>query len=279
MPDETGPTSTTARTLTLMWRRSLGGSQRSRGPKQRVSVDDVVRAGIAVADADGLEPFSMRKVAERLGLGVMSLYTYVPGRSELLGLMVDEVTGQTGLSQLDGPPRARMTRIAQDLHDEYQRHPWLLQVDVSRPWIGPHGSARYEWQLAAIENIGLTDLEMDQVVTLLTGLAATAARTSTLARRAQAESGMTDTEWWQATAPILEQVMDDEDYPVSRRVGHAAGETYNAVSDPERSFRFGLDRLLDGIDVLLQQRAADTRTHSPERDHTQNGRAGQASVN
>ena len=62
--------------------------------------------------------------------------------------------------------------------EEYHRHPWLLQVDNSRPWIGPNGSDRYEWQLAAIEGAGFTDLEMDQVVTLVSGFTAGAISTS-----------------------------------------------------------------------------------------------------
>src|ERR1041384_1179377 len=85
------------RTLTLLWRRTLGTPQGSRGPKQRVSVDEVVRAAVEVADAEGLPAFSMRKVADRLGLKLMSIYTYVPGRAELIGLMIDEVTGELEL--------------------------------------------------------------------------------------------------------------------------------------------------------------------------------------
>src|SRR3954470_7027127 len=123
------------RTLQLLWRRTLGTPQGSRGPKQRVSVDEVIRAGVDVADAEGLPAFSMRKVADRLGLKLMSIYTYVPGRSELIGLMVDEVAGEQNLRPHTGPLRDRMAAIARQLWDEYHRHPWLLQVDNARPWI------------------------------------------------------------------------------------------------------------------------------------------------
>src|SRR3712207_513640 len=121
------------RTLALLWRRTLGTPQGSRGPRQRVSVDEVVRAAIAVADEEGLPAFSMRKVADRLGLKLMSIYTYVPGRSELIGLMVDEVTGEHDLRPHEGTLRQRMTAVARQMWDEYHRHPWLLQVDNSRP--------------------------------------------------------------------------------------------------------------------------------------------------
>ena len=241
------------RTLTLLWRRVLGAPQGSRGPKQRVSVDEVVRAAIEVADAVGLPAFSMRKVADRLGLKLMSIYTYVPGRSELIGLMVDEVTGEAGLPPHQGDWREDLTAVARQVWDEYHRHPWLLQVEDSRPWIGPNGSDKYEWQLAAIEGAGFTDLEMDQIVTLVAGFAASAARASIEARRAVEQSGMSDAQWWEINAPILERVMPTGAYPIAARVGQVAGQEYNAISDPDRSFRFGLDRILDGLADLLDR--------------------------
>lgn len=241
------------RTLGLLWRRTLGTPQGTRGPKQRVSVDEVIRAAITVADEEGLPAFSMRKVADRLGLKLMSIYTYVPGRSELIGLMVDEVAGERELPEHQGSLRERMTGVARQMWDEFHRHPWLLQVENSRPWLGPNVSDRYEWQLAAIEGAGFTDIEMDQVVTLLSGFTAAAARASVDARRTAAQSGMSDAEWWAINAPVLERVMPGAAYPISGRVGLAAGQEYNAVSDPERSFRFGLDRILDGLAGLLDR--------------------------
>ncbi len=241
------------RTLGLLWRRTLGTPQGSRGPKQRVSVDEVIRAAIAVADEDGLPALSMRKEVDRLGLKLMSIYTYVPGRSELIGLLVDEVMGERPLPPHEGTLRQRITAMAWFGWAEYHRHPWLLQVDNSRPWIGPHGSDRYEWQLAAIEGAGFTDLEMDQVVTLISGFTAGAARASIDARQAVERSGITDAQWWEIHAPILDRVMPADAYPISGRVGTVAGQEYNAVGDPERSFRFGLDRILDGLADLLDR--------------------------
>ena len=239
------------RTLSLLWRRTLGTPQGSRGPKQRFTVDEVIRAGIAVADEEGLPAFSMRKVADRLGLKLMSIYTYVPGREELIGLMVDEAMGEPELPAHEGDWRARLTVVARQMWDEFHRHPWLLQVDQSRPWIGPNGSARWEWQLAAIEGAGFTDLEMDQVITLLGNFTAASARADVSARRAVEQSGISDAEWWAVNAPVLERVMPPGAYPISGRVGTVAGQEYNAVGDPERSFTFGLDRILDGLEQLL----------------------------
>lgn len=246
------------RTLSLLWRRTLGIPQGSRGPKQRYSVDDVIRAGIAVADAEGLPAFSIRKVADRLGLKPMSIYTYVPGRSELIGLMVDEVVSEPDLPPHQGSLRDRLTVVARQMWDEFHRHPWLLQVDQTRPWIGPNGSNRWEWQLAAIEGAGFTDLEMDQTITLVCDFTAASARASVDAERTAEQSGISDADWWAVNAPVLDRVMPPGAYPISGRVGTAAGEEYNAVRDPERSFRFGLERILDGLEQLLRSRQQQT---------------------
>lgn len=245
---------TVDRTLKLLWRAHLDEPESRRGPKQRVSVDEVVQAAIAVADAEGLAVFSVRKVAERLGLGAMSVYTYVPGKSELIGLMIDEVVGETAPSPHEGSFRERAVLIARQIWDEAHRHPWLLQAETARPWIGPHSMARYEWQLAAIEGVGFTDLEMDQLVTLLAGTAESSARASIGSQTASVDSGMTDVEWWEISSPVLDRLISPDDYPISSRVGTAAGEEYNAVRDPEGAFRFALDRILDGVELLLERR-------------------------
>jgi AcrR family transcriptional regulator len=245
--DRTANAGAADRTLALLWRHHIGETAPSRGPKQRTTVDAVIASGIALADDEGLDTFSMRKVAERLGMGVMSTYTYVPGRDELIGLMVDQVLGERPHPVLRGDLEARLDAVARHLWDEYRRHPWLLQVDTSRPWLGPNLADRYEWELSAVEGIGVTDIEMDQIVTLLAGFVSSAARSARDMERTQQQSGMSDAEWWEINAPLLEKVMDGAKYPLSGRVGQASGEAYNAASNPQLAFEFGLARVIGGI--------------------------------
>src|SRR5262245_64029270 len=110
----------------------------SRGPKPGLTTQQIVAAAIAVADAEGLAALSMRRVAEHLGVGAMSLYTYVPGKAELIDLMVDAVYGELpGSADVDGGWRERLEGVARANWALYRRHPWMLQVASVRPALGP----------------------------------------------------------------------------------------------------------------------------------------------
>lgn len=233
--------------LPLLWRDPTREPSTRRGPKQRASLDAVLDAGIELADAEGLESLSMRGLAGRLGLGAMSLYTYVPGRDELVVLMVDQALGRSDRPAHGAVVRRRLEAVAESAYAEYVAHPWLLEADGLRAWLGPHAVERYEWQLGAVEGLGLTEVEMDQAVALLDGIAATAARARHTVVAAERRSGQTELEWWQCNAAALEEAMSGREFPLASRVGQAAGELYQAANDPHRQFRFALDRVVIGL--------------------------------
>ncbi|MEU9889053.1 TetR/AcrR family transcriptional regulator [Sphaerisporangium sp. NPDC051011] len=243
-----------ARSLALLWRTREKSGRKGRPD---LGVDRIVGAAIELADADGLAALTMRRVAERLGVGTMSLYTYVPGKAELLDLMLDTVIGEVARPiGVEGGWRARLELIAREKWALYQRHPWLLYVATSRPPLGPNVTAAYEYDLSAVDGVGLTDLEMDSVVTLIGGYVHGAARGAVEAAQVEQRTGISDEQWWYAHAPYLGTVMDAGRYPLSARVGAAAGEAYGAASDPAHAFEFGLQRVLDGIAHLIDQRGA-----------------------
>ncbi|MER7502407.1 TetR/AcrR family transcriptional regulator [Nonomuraea pusilla] len=242
-----------ARSLALLWRTS---ERASRKGKPELSVDRIVRAAIDVADAEGLQALSMRRVAEKLGVGTMSLYTYVPGKPELLDVMLDTVYGETAKpDDVPGGWRARLELIARENWALYLRHPWLLQVAVSRPVLGPNVTAKYDYELRAVDGIGLSDLEMDSVITLITGFVHGTARGAVEAAQAESQTGLTDEQWWAAHAPFFHRIADPARFPVAARVGQAAGEELGAAYSAEHAFEFGLRRVLDGIEALVEQRA------------------------
>ena len=253
----TPPASEPDRVLPLLWRHATPSPDPTatrRGPRQKFSVDDVVDAAIEIADRDGLSALSMRGLAQHLGIGAMTLYTYVPNRTDLIVLMFDQTMGRTVLPPHPDDLRERLELVARVQYADCHNHPWLLEINGVRAWLGPHVADRYEWQLAAVEGIGLDDIEMDQTVTLLASFGTSIARAEQTVRQAERESGLTDAQWWEANYEALGEVMAGHDYPIAGRVGTAAGEAYQAASDPGRELDFGLARIVDGLLAHLAER-------------------------
>jgi AcrR family transcriptional regulator len=238
-----------ARSIALLWRTT------ERAGRSGLSVDRIVEAAIAVADEEGLGALTMRRVAERLGVGTMSIYTHVPSKAELIDVMLDTVLAEvTGPDHVDGSWRERLAGIAYDLRALYLRHPWLLQVATARPPMGPNLIAKYEYELRAVDGIGLSDVEMDAVVTLIDGFVHGAVRRAIDAAEVERRTGLSEEQWWYRQAPLLERVLDPARFPLAVRVGTAAGEEHQAAYDPEHAFAFGLQRVLDGIEALVRER-------------------------
>ncbi|WP_280437981.1 TetR/AcrR family transcriptional regulator [Nocardia carnea] len=235
-----------ARTLLeLLWRHRLPPRKGGRGPRQTVSVDDVVTAAIGLADREGYEKVSIRAVAAELGLRPMSLYTYVPSKDALTVLMVDAVAAADAPLPTGLPVRDRLAAVARQVRDEFLAHPWLFEVPSWRMVLGPGRLRRYEQQLAAVDGIGIDDPGMDRVISVLTQFATGNARTALAAARSAREQS--DADWWETYGPLLTEVMPAAEYPLSARVGAAVGELYQAPGDPDGDFEYGLARLIDAI--------------------------------
>ena len=235
-----------ARTLALLWREA---DPPRRGPRPRHSVDDVVEAAIAIADAGGLDAVTMRAVAERLGTSPMALYTYVPGKAELLDLMLDAIY----LAMPRKPPRlhwrARLRAVAEANRELYTRHPWAARISPARPPLGPGLMAKYEYELAAFDGLGLSDLEMDAGLTFLLAFV----QANAVAAQDQANAPGSDAEWWATAGPHLARVVGPERYPLASRVGSAAGAAQGGAYDAEHAYAFGLERVLDGVAALIDR--------------------------
>ena len=241
-----------ARSMELLW----GLQERSkRGPKPKLTLEQITRTAIGITDAEGLDALSMRRVGDALGVTAMSLYSYVPGKAELLDLMLDTVYGEF-TDPGKGGWRERLEYVARENWALYLRHPWLLQVANARPVLGPNTIAKYDHELRAIEGIGLGDIDMDLIIATLGNYVHGAVRAAIEAAQAVQQTGKTDVQWWEEHAPLLEKVFDGERYPTATRVGAAAGEEYNAPSDPLRAFEFGLRLLLDGVEAHLRNATA-----------------------
>ena len=242
-----------ARTLRLLWRDPAAVPRH--GPSQQLSVEQVVAAATTLADAEGLEAVTMRRVAQRLGVAAMSLYTYVPGKAELLDLMLDAAYLRMPRVSTTGQPWwQRLTTIAAENRALFQAHPWAAAISTARPPLGPGQMAKYEHELTALDGLGLDDIQMDAALTHLLGFVQAWARAAADAEAAAAGDALDDEQWWAASAPVLADVLDPEAYPLAVRVGTAAGTAHRAAYSPAHAYEFGLQVILDGFGTLIGDR-------------------------
>lgn len=241
------------RGLELLW-EGHGPDQRSK-PGLSLSLESIVATGIRIADAEGLERLSMRRVAADLGAGTMSLYRYVPGKEELIHLMVDAVTGETPLPD-PAPPgwRARLAWSAKADWSLYRRHLWALQVlATTRPPLGPNVLTFTEFALASVDHLGLRPDRMSWLVMMVTSYVQGAALLLVNETAAQRDTDTTHQQWWARRSSLIMDLIQAERFPTLAKVA-AAGDDHD---DLDAWFDFGLQRLLDGIAVFLTEGAAE----------------------
>ncbi|MFF8913702.1 TetR/AcrR family transcriptional regulator [Streptomyces sp. NPDC015032] len=246
-----------ARSLELLWGT---GDRPSRGPRPALTLGRIVTTAVAIADAEGLAALSMRRLSTDLGTGTMSLYRYVPGKAELLDLMLDHVLGELPAdapadAPADGPAdgpadwRAALDTMARTYLEQLSRHPWLLKINQARTVLGPSALRGLELALAGIRGMGLTDPELISTIITVNSFVEGIARTRLQATEAVQQTGLSDDAFWDDQRPYLERAMSSGDYPLM------AALSEDAFSYDNDHFAFGLQRLLDGFEVLVERRA------------------------
>jgi AcrR family transcriptional regulator len=239
-----------ARTLRLLWRDPAAIPRR--GPRQGLTIDGVVAAATALADAEGLDAVTMRRVAAQLAVVPMTLYTYVPGKAELLDLMIDAAYQAMPRASTAGLPwRQRVTGVAGENRALFESRPWATAVTTSRPPLGPGLIAKYEHELHAFEGLGLDNIQMDAALTHLLGFVRAWAGTAADARATRRDTALDEEQWWEVSGPVLQAVLDPDAYPLATRVGTAVGTAQRGAYDPEHAYRFGLQMILDGLAALI----------------------------
>jgi len=243
-----GGSATAARSMELLWGTK---PPPSRGRKPGMTVETIVAAAVELADAEGMDGLSMRRVADALGAGTMSLYRYVPSKAELHDLMLDTVYGEGQPFDLEGDDwRAGLERFARESLAGYLRHPWLLRASLTRGAMGPNQTAALDAVLRLVGRVGLGGGEQMAVVGLVTGYVRGVAQQLVEDALVQQRTGLSDEQFWTEFAPLLDSHLDPERYPALTALWR----------DPELSwvdpFEFGLARVLDGIEVLVESRRA-----------------------
>lgn len=215
------------------------------GRRPALSADRIVAAALAVADADGLDGVSMRRVATELGSGTTSLYRHVASRDDLLELMVDAVQAAEPLPPATGDWRADLTAIARSMRQQLLRHPWLGSQLMVRPALGPHSLRQIDGAYAAASALVGDITTASGVIFTLTNYVLGAVGSELAEQAAHRRTGLTEQQWRQTVAPYIRRIVASGDYPYfSRQVIDGADLT------GEQRFEFGLACLLDGFAPL-----------------------------
>lgn len=220
---------------------------RERGSRPVLSEEKIVRTAIRLADAEGIDALSMRRIATEVGTGTTSLYRYVTGKDELIELMVDAVyEGKSPPQQPDGDWRAELAAVARDFRAALLRHPWLAQQASRRPALGPNAIARSDHALGVVGRATDDATEAGMVVSAVITYVLGSVAAELAEVEASRSTAMTEDEWRQSVGGYVRQVVDSGRFPhFNRRILEA--------EDPgaEARFEFGLDCLLSGIAAAL----------------------------
>lgn len=215
-----------------------------RGRKPSLSVDGIVTVAISLTDAEGLAGLSMPRLAEELGCGVMTLYRYLPGKEELVALMMDTVLGDPPTIPEGTDWRTGCRDWALALREVCHEHPWWIDIALHNRVAGPNETAWLETELRA-----LAPLRLDPVVTMNVALAISSYVRGAVQPELRATPG--------PRFGFVDYPETHHRYPLVNEIFHApAFQSGEGMSD---FFGFGLERLLEGIDNLHATHGDDLR--------------------
>jgi AcrR family transcriptional regulator len=225
-----------------------------------LSRGEIVSTAIAVADAEGPDAISMRRIARELGAGAMSLYWHIGSKEELLDLMLESIEAEIGVPEPSGDWRADLAAFAHRTRAVMSRHRWAIEFIGNRPPSGPNDARNLERLLGLLDGLARADarLTLDIFGTVATYVMGAVMREAQEIRgqrdQERAEAAMTKEEiratreryhkWFEASGryPRIVRLMEtgiDPDDPDTR----------------DERYKFGLDCVLDGIAARLTPRA------------------------
>ncbi|WP_329572892.1 TetR/AcrR family transcriptional regulator C-terminal domain-containing protein [Kitasatospora sp. NBC_01266] len=223
--------------------------EREQRGRTGLSTSRIVTAAIGFADEFGLGTLSMARIAERLDSATMSLYRHVSSKDELQALMVDMAYGMPPeLEDGDRHWRAGLEQWARAFLEVFRRHPWMLQIPVSGPPLEPGQMSWLERGLRTLGRTGLTPNEKLSVMLLMVGYVRNNAQLS----MGLVSENVSEAELMANYGQAMDKFVTAETFPAVRELIEAG--TFESTED---DFGFGLQRVLDGVEVLVRVRAGE----------------------
>ena len=207
-----------------------------------LSKERVLETAVALAARDGIESLTMRKLADELGAGAMSLYHYVRDKEELLDGMVDIVFGEIELPTTDVDWRTAMRRRAHSTREALNRHRWAVGLMESRMTPGPASVRLHEAVLACLREAGFSiELTIQAYSVQDAYIYGFALQEKSLPFESADESTAVAEEH----ARQLAHLRDEFPYLAEVVAGHVATVGY----DFAQSFEYGLELILDALEA------------------------------
>lgn len=224
----------------VIWTRL---SSQGRGPVRTLDHEAITTVAIALADEDGVEAVSMRKIAGRMDHSPMALYRHIGSKDDLTELMYDAVLGELDLGGIpSGDWRADLARLGREIRRLHHAHPWIARFG-HRPTLGPHARRFLEAGLACVDGLGL---DIDVMLDLLsTAMAFTrgVVEQELGEVEAQRRTGLDLAAYQRQTGPFLAQLLEEGKLPYLKRLIIEAED----FPDPDVVFERRLAMVLDGL--------------------------------
>lgn len=215
-------------------------------PKERdLGKDAVIQAAIAIADAEGLQMVSMRRIAVDLGVATMSLYRHVPSKDDLVVEMADAAFAEHPFpDEIPDDWRTAIEFAAHLMWTVCRHHPWVAEaMSMTRPRVSPNLVMYTEWTLTVLRRHGLSMEDMMYIHLNVFGYIRGHALTLQDETRARQDSGITHEEWIETQENALDRLRASGRYPTMAEI-----ITDEFDYDLDKVFEYGLRLMLDGVE-------------------------------
>ncbi|MFE7465508.1 TetR/AcrR family transcriptional regulator [Streptomyces sp. NPDC057499] len=225
----------------VIWARP---ERAGRGPKPAFSRADIAAEAVRVADAEGLDAVSMRKVAAGLGCGTMSLYNYVPRKEDLYELMLDAVSDGYDFPEPSGDWRADLVALARQTRAMMHRHTWVPRLMSPVYGFSPNALRYLEYALSCLDGVGARFGEKMELIAMVNGVVTTyVANEIATAERSRSLPWSEEQEQAARTGYLISQIATGK-YP---RMAAGFAEDPGPI-DLDGVFERALRRVLDSFD-------------------------------
>ena len=222
---------------------------------------DIVQTAIALADAEGAAAVNMRRIANELGAGAMSLYWHVTDKEQLLDLMLDVVEGESTVADLSGDWKADLRQVGRQKRQALLAHPWVVAFMSGRDQLGPNALLQIERSLSVLDGLDVdapTALHMLMAIdSYVTGSVLNELR-EVRVEMAQARAGLSDAEVSEGMRAWRERLDSSGMFVRVLRI-FEEGIDPDAAETRDERFAFGLDCLLDGLATRVAPMHPGTR--------------------